>query len=301
MSSGSAEPSARPLPKGGQSLTAGDRRRGRHFTAVIADAGIVAVLVWTFFPVFWLFMTSIKTQQDAFAFPPKFIFIPTLDAYRRLLSDEAGFHWPRYWFNSMFVAVTSTLLSLALGIPAAYGFTRFRFRRKALALFGILSVRFMPPIITVIPLYFLMQYLYLIDTRTALILVYAAAELPFVVWIMQGFFAAVPVELVEAAVVDGATELFALWRVVLPIATPGVVATALFSMLLSWNEFPIALVLTGENAKTIPVAATTLIAERTIYWDRVSATGVLAMVPTLLIAFLIQRHLVRGLAAGAIR
>jgi multiple sugar transport system permease protein len=118
---------------------------------------------------------------------------------------------------------------------------------------------------------------------------------------MQGFFAAVPAELVEAAVVDGASEGFALWRVVLPIATPGVVATALFSMLLSWNEFPIALVLTGEHAKTIPVAATTLIAERTIYWDRVSATGVLAMVPTVLIAFLIQRHLVRGLAAGAIR
>jgi multiple sugar transport system permease protein len=159
----------------------------------------------------------------------------------------------------------------------------------------------MPPIVVVIPLLFMMRALKLVDNILGLSFIHAVFALPFIIWIMLGFFTSVPRDLADAALVDGTSELGALFRVVLPVVRPGLIAAALFAMLLSWNEFPIALVLTGEAAKTIPVAATTLIAERTIHWDRVAATGMIAIIPTVLFALLIQRHLIRGLAAGIVK
>jgi multiple sugar transport system permease protein len=263
--------------------------------------GLIVVLIWTLLPVFWLFMTSIKSEADAFAYPPKFIFEPTFEAYQRVISQEAGFDWPRFWTNSLLVASISTTIALVIGIPAAYGLSRFRFKNSRLTLFSILSVRFMPPIIVAIPLLFMMRSLKLVDTIWGLSFIHAVFELPFVVWILMSFFATVPRDLTDAALVDGTSEIGALTRVVLPIVRPGLVAAALFSVLLSWNEFPMALILTGETAKTIPIAATTLIAERTIHWDRVAATGILAILPTVAFTAFIQRHLVRGLSAGIIK
>jgi multiple sugar transport system permease protein len=266
------------------------------------NLGLVLVLVWTIFPVFWLFLTSIKSEADAFAYPPKLIFEPTFDAYVQIFSRESGGqNWPRFWFNSVVVSSLSTLIAMLVGLPAAYGLTRFRFKSRRLTLFSILSIRFMPPIVIVIPLLFMMRSLKLVDNVLGLSFIHAVFALPFVTWIMIGFFANMPREVVDAALVDGASELGVLFRVVLPIVRPGLAAAALFAALLSWNEFPVALVLTGETAKTIPVAATTLIAQRTIYWDRVAATGIIAIVPTIIFAFFIQRHLVRGLAAGAVK
>ncbi|HUH07524.1 MAG TPA: carbohydrate ABC transporter permease [Egibacteraceae bacterium] len=273
----------------------------RLAASAAANAGLVGVLVWTLFPIFWLLLMSLKPASEAFAFPPKFIFAPTFDAYYQVLFRQAeGVKWVAYWFNSMKVATLSTSIALLIGVPAAYGLVRFPARQR-LGLFAILSVRFMPPIVVVIPLLFIMRALKLSDTVLGLSLIHAVFALPFVVWIMIAFFAAIPRDLGEAALVDGAGEWAALGRVMLPIVRPGLVAAALFSALLSWNEFPVALVLTGEAAKTIPVAATTLIAQRTIHWDRVAATGMIAIVPTVIFAAFLQRHLVRGLSAGAVK
>jgi multiple sugar transport system permease protein len=243
-------------------------------------------------------MTSIKSEADAFTYPPKFLFEPTINAYEWILS-QAG--WPRFWLNSIVVALVSTTIAMTVGIPAAYGLTRFRFGGRRLALFSILSVRFTPPVIILIPIFFMMRDLNLSDTIIGLSLIHAVFEIPFIVWIMIGFFAGVPRDLPDAALVDGLSEFGTLIRVILPIVRPGLVAAALFSALLSWNEFAVALVLTTQDAKTVPVAATTLIAERTIHWDRVAATGMVAIVPTVIFAALIQRHLIRGLAAGSIK
>lgn len=263
--------------------------------------GLIFVLIWTLFPIFWLFLTSIKSEADAFAYPPKLFFTPTFDAYLNVLSDETGSNWPRYWINSSFVAVTSTCIAMLIGIPAAYGLTRFEFKSRRTTLFSILSVRFMPPVVIVIPLLFMMRTLNLTNNVWGLSFIHAVFALPFIIWIMISFFSGIPRDLADAAVVDGTSELGALLRIILPVVRPGLVAAALFAMLLSWNEFPIALVLTGEASKTIPVAATTLIAERTIHWDRVAATGMIAIVPTMIFAMLIQRHLIRGLSAGIIK
>ncbi|MCK6630090.1 MAG: carbohydrate ABC transporter permease [Anaerolineae bacterium] len=269
--------------------------------AALVNLGLALVLLWTLFPVFWLFLTSIKSEADAFVYPPKLVFTPTFDAYYKVFSDETGSNWPRFWLNSTSVALLSTLIALLIGVPAAYGLTRFQFKNSRATLFSILSVRFMPPIVVVIPLLFMMRTLKLVDNILGLSFIHAVFALPFIIWIMLGFFASVPRDLADAALVDGTSELGALFRVVLPVVRPGLIAAALFAMLLSWNEFPIALVLTGEAAKTIPVAATTLIAERTIHWDRVAATGMIAIIPTVLFALLIQRHLIRGLAAGIVK
>lgn len=266
--------------------------------SVLVNLGLLLVLFWTLTPIFWLFLTSIKSETDAFAYPPKFSFEPTLTAYDWILSRG---DWPRFWMNSVVVASTSTLIAAALGISAAYGLTRFRFKNRRMTLFAILSVRFTPPIIVLIPIFFMMRDLNLSDTLIGLSLIHAVFQLPFVVWILLGFFAAVPRDLADAALVDGLSEFGTLYRVILPIIRPGLVAAALFSALLSWNEFAVALVLTTNNAKTVPVAATTLIAERTIHWDRIAATGMIAIIPTVLFAIFIQRHLIRGLAAGSIK
>ena len=269
--------------------------------SILVSLALLVVLLWILFPVFWLFLTSIKSEADAFAYPPKLIFEPTLDAYRHILSSEAGFEWPRYWLNSVTVASLSTLIALVVGIPAAYGLTRFRFKNRRFTMFSILSVRFMPPIVIAIPLLFMMRSLKLSDSTIGLSFIHAVFALPFVVWILLGFFASVPRDLSDAALVDGLSEMGTLFRIILPVIRPGLVAAGLFAVLLSWNEFPIALVLTSEAAKTIPVAATTLVAERTIHWDRVAATGIIAIIPTVAFAAFIQRHLIRGLSAGAIK
>jgi multiple sugar transport system permease protein len=279
------------------------RRTLKLLGSLAITVGLLLVLAWTLFPIFWLFLTSLKNENQAFTYPPPLIFEPTLDAYYKTLSQdqETGINWARYWQNSIQVGLLSTSIAMLIGIMASYGLTRFTFKNSRTTLFTILGVRFMPPIIIVIPLLFMMRFLGLIDTVIGLSLIHALFALPFVTWIMLGFFSAVPRDLPDAALVDGTSEVGALFRVVLPVVRPGLVAAALFALLLSWNEFPIALVLTGEAAKTVPVAATTLIASRTIHWDRVAATGILAIVPTVVVAMFIQRQLIRGLAAGAVK
>src|SRR4051812_32880022 len=200
--------------------------------------GLVTIAVLSaLLPVYWLVTISLKTEVDQFAVPPKWlIFQPTLEHYRDAF---VGRSFGRYLITSAIVAVISTACALLLGTLAAYGLARFRLPRKLntrLALW-ILSTRMFPPIVTAVPLYLLMSDLRLLDTTLALIIVYTAFNLPFVVWMMRGFFREVPREMEEAARVDGDTRMGALWRVVLPLVTPGLAATAIFCLIISWNEF----------------------------------------------------------------
>lgn len=162
----------------------------------------------------------------------------------------------------------------------------------------IASVRFMPPIILLIPLYFYLKFLNLLDTRLGLIFLYTLWDPPFVVLIMRSFILELPNELLEAALLDGCSEITAFFKVIVPIVKPGLVSTSIICVIMSWNEFIGALLLTGENAKTIPVAATTLIATMTIHWGRLFAAATLCILPTLVFSIFIQRHLVRGLTMG---
>ena len=274
------------------------RRRGKLWPYALAAFAVAAALV----PVYWMATISLKREVDQFAVPPKWLaFEPTLAHYADAFVERS---FAQYLVTSAVVAVLSTALALTLGTLAAYGLARFRLPRKLntrVALW-ILSTRMFPPIVTVVPLFLLMSDLQLLDTVAALVIVYTGFNLPFVVWMMRGFFREIPRELEEAARVDGDSRLGALRRVILPLVTPGLAATAVFCLIISWNEFLFALTLTQtDNAMTLPVAIAGRVTQYEIEWGVMSAAGVVAMVPILVFALAVQRYLVRGLSLGAVK
>lgn len=271
---------------------------GRVSPYALAAFAVAAALL----PVYWMMTISLKREVDQFAVPPKWIiFEPTLAHYRDAFVERS---FAQYLVTSGVVAVLSTACALVLGTLAAYGLARFRLPHKLntrVALW-ILSTRMFPPIVTAVPLFLLMSDLRLLDTVTSLVIVYTAFNLPFVVWMMRGFFREIPRELEEAARVDGDSRLGALRRVILPLVTPGLAATAVFCLIISWNEFLFALTLTQtDNAMTLPVGIAGRVTQYEIEWGVMSAAGVVAMIPILVFALAVQRYLVRGLSLGAVK
>jgi multiple sugar transport system permease protein len=265
--------------------------------ALVALASIFALT-----PVYWMLTISLKREVDQFALPPLwFSFTPTLEHYRDAFLTRA---FGQYLMTSAIVAVSATFCALVIGTLAAYALARFkmpgRLDRK-LALW-ILSTRMFPPIVTAVPLFLMMRDLGLLNTRASLVILYTGFNLPFVVWMMRGFFMEVPRELEEAAMVDGDSRLGALRRVLLPLVAPGLAATAVFCLIISWNEFLFALVLTQTDAAmTLPVGIAGRVTQYEIKWGLMSAAGVVAMLPILLFALAVQKYLVRGLSLGGVK
>lgn len=263
---------------------------------------LAAALLAALAPVYWMLTVSLKTEVEQFAVPPRWLgFSPTLAHYREaFLARSFG----RYLLTSAVVAACSTACAMLLGTLAAYALARFELPRRAaprLSLW-ILSTRMFPPIVTAVPVFLLMRDVRLLNTLPALVVVYTAFNLPFVVWMMRGFFREIPRDLEEAALVDGDTRLGALRRVVLPLAAPGLAATAVFCLIAAWNEFLFALVLTQTDAAmTLPVGIAGRVTQYEIKWGVMSAAGVVAMTPMLLFALAVQRYLVRGLSLGAVK
>ena len=263
---------------------------------------IALALIATLAPIYWLITISFKREVDQFAVPPKwFSFSPTLEHYIDAFVTRS---FGAYLMNSFIVASCSTLCALVLGTLAGYSLARFRLPRnldRRLALW-ILSTRMFPAIVTVVPLFLMMRDLRLVNTRLSLVIVYTGFNLPFVVWMMRGFFAEIPRDLEEAAMVDGDSRLGALWRVVVPLVTPGLAATAVFCLIVSWNEFLFALVLTQtDEAMTLPVGIAGRVTQYGIKWGAMSAAAVVAMIPILAFAMSVQKYLVRGLSLGAVK
>jgi multiple sugar transport system permease protein len=279
------------------------RDRGKGiFRKGLSVLAVAAALVCALAPVYWMITISLKTEVDQFAIPPKwFVFTPTLQHYYDAFVTRA---FGQYLLTSAIVAVVSTACALAIGTLAAYALTRFRLPYgldRKLSLW-ILSTRMFPAIVTAVPLFLMMRDLRLLNTKAALIIVYTAFNLPFVVWMMRGFFAEVPRDLEEAALVDGDSRLGALVRVVLPLVTPGLAATAVFCLIVCWNEFLFALVLTQTDvAMTLPVGIAGRVTQYEIKWGVMSAAGAVAMMPILVFALAMQRYLVRGLSLGAVK
>ncbi len=258
---------------------------------------LAGAVLLTLFPVYWLVTLSLKREVDQFAVPPVWVrFTPTTAHYIDIF-------WARpfgtYLLNSTVVASVSTALALAIGTAAAYSLARFP---KPGVAFWILSTRMFPPIVSVIPLLLMVRWAGLLNSPVALIIVYTAFNLPFVVWMMRGFFEEVPRDLEEAAMIDGASRLGALWRVVLPVVKPGLAATAAFCLVIGWNEFLFALIVAQTDAAvTLPVGIAGRVTQYEIKWGAMSAGGVVAMLPVFAFAAAMQKHLVRGLSLGAVK
>jgi multiple sugar transport system permease protein len=271
-------------------------------TTILRYLALTAALLFSLAPAYWMLTISLKTEVDQFASPPPwFVFTPTLEHYYDAFVTR-GFG--EYLFTSVIVAVASTACALVIGTLAAYALARFELpwrlnRRLSL---WILSTRMFPAIVTAVPLFLMMRDVQLLNTRAALIIVYTGFNLPFVVWMMRGFFADLPRDLEEAALVDGDSRLGALVRVVLPLVSPGLAATAVFCLIVSWNEFLFALVLTQTDAAmTLPVGIAGRVTQYEIKWGVMSAAATVAIVPILVFALSVQKYLVRGLSMGAVK
>lgn len=262
--------------------------------------GILTALVVLFFvfPIFMIIVTSLKSRVDALAVPPVWIFRPVFDNYVNIFSEN---NFGLYFRNSLIIATMGTFFALVIGVPAAYSLARRPFRREGDVSFWILSQRMMPPIAVIIPLFILLRTVRLIDTYAGLVVVYMTFNLPFVIWIMRGFFQDLPIEIEESSMVDGCTRFGSFWRVAVPLVGPGLAAAAIFSFLFTWNEFLFALILTGRNTATMPVAVQLFMRETGIDWGRMTAAAVVMMLPTLLFTLFAMRFLVRGLTFGAVK
>ena len=272
--------------------------RARAHTQLLLFLALCAFTVVNLTPIFWAFLTSIKQPVDAFAVPPKLIFTPTFDFHREVWVEKE--FW-RFLIHSVIIAVATVCISVPIGSMAAYGLSRMRGAGTRGLLFGLLAMRMLPHILLAIPFFILAQSLHLIDTYPAMVLALVAINQPFTIWLMRSFFLDVPVELDEAARIDGCSLWQTFTRVALPVVRPGLWVTSLFSLLLAYNEFLFALVLTGPNTKTLPVAIAEYGGEDLNYWSISAAAAIGIMLPIVLFMMALQRNLVRGLAFGAVK
>jgi len=276
-----------------------------HLPRLKRTLSILLLLVpflFVFFPTFWMLSTSLKPNKDAFQMPPHWI--PqtwTLENYRDQIQDRGGF--VTYVRNGVVVSVATTLLTTFVAVPAGYAFARLRFKGKRALLVVILGSQMFPPVIIVITLYMLYSQLHLLDSYLGLVLAFCSYSLPFSVWMMRGFCETVPEEIEEAAFVDGCSRIAILWRVVVPLIKPGMVAVALFSFLHAWNNLIFALSLTSSpDKRTIPPGfLLTYVGEFQYRWGEMFAGAVIVTVPTVILFIGLQRFLVRGLTAGAVK
>lgn len=258
---------------------------------------ILVILFWMF-PYIWGLVTSFKTGIDSYSMPPTLLFKPSLSNYYNVFVQKNMF---KYIFNSIIVALISTFFSMILGIPLAYMLARTRFKfNNALFIFVFLAY-VLPPIVLSIPLYILGAKLALLDNFILIIITHVSFCLSFTIWMLRGFFEEIPVEVEESARIDGCNYLNTLIRVVLPMIRSGVIATIIFCIILSWNDFMYALILTGVNTRTLPVQAAQFLSPHGMFWGEMCAAGTTAVIPVFAFSLFFQKYIVRGLSAGAIK
>jgi len=300
-------------------------------TRSIAGALVALYALVTLVPLLWIILTGFKTPPDAISYPPKVLFTPSIQGYCNLFTTRSR-QTPEYiaslpaaegaceeaarsvnmvvagssnyvprFVNSLIIAFGSTVLSVGLGVMAAYAFSRFKVPAKDDLLFFILSTRMMPPIAVAIPIYLMYRELGLSDTRLGMILLYSAVNVSLAVWLLKGFIDEIPREYEEAAMVDGYTRLQAFRKVVLPQAATGIVATAIFCLIFAWNEYAFAVLLTSGTAQTAPPFIPIILGEGGQDWPAVAAGTTLFLVPILVFTILLRKHLLRGITFGAVR
>ena len=273
------------------------RFRSNDYFVIFVFIVIAILLVVFLSPIFWMVTTAFKDKGEYFTYPP--IYFPKkLDFGHFLRGLQIG--GAKGIKDTLIVAASTTALSMIIGSLAAYSLARFRIGGKHLA-FWILSIRMMPPVASVLPLFLFYRFLKILDTYEALIITYTIFNLPFAVWMLKGFFEELPGELEEAALVDGCGRFRAFYRIALPLISPGLVATALFCFMFSWNEFFFALILSRSNITPITVVIAGMIGGHEILWAEISAVAAMASIPIIVLAVFLQRYLVRGLTLGAVK
>jgi multiple sugar transport system permease protein len=290
-------PSVSATPLGTSALPA-SKNRARLGSRVGQLVVIAFMLFWALGPIAWMLLTSVKPDNIVAAMPPVWIFTPTLTSYLELFGAD---EFQRYTMNTLIVATITSLLATVFGFLSAYSFTRFRYKGSTFLPLFYLVVRMVPRISLVLPFYVILSKAGMLNTKTALILSYTTFALPFGIWMMIGFLKELPIDLEEAAAVDGANRWQILQKVVIPLAMPGIATTAIFAFLLGWNEFLFSLILSGPESRTLPVMVSGFETDRGIRWGQLSSAAVSIMLPVIVVALVLQRHIVKGLTMGAVK
>lgn len=271
-------------------------RTKKKVASILRGITIFAVCIGVLFPFLWMVRVSFLNKVDIFD-PLNFNAVMTLENYRSIIESGIG----KYFTNSLIVAILTTLISLILGSFAAYGFARYNWKKCEDRAFWVLSQKFLPAMAVVIPYFTMAAAFRLLDTQLLLVICYTTFNIPFTIWMMRGFIEDLPEELEEAAFVDGCSRMDSIRHVVLPLILPGLVATAIFCMINSWNEFVFANFLTMIDAKTVPTSVMMYLSVSGVKWGEMAATGVLAVLPVMFFAISVQKHMVRGLTFGSVK
>jgi multiple sugar transport system permease protein len=274
--------------------------RAKTIRYIVIGGSLLILCIWSLLPIVWNMLTSIKSRTDIFAMPPKLIFEPNFDAYRTAFGRGGASILPNLT-NSLIIALGTMFATLIIASLAAYAFSHFRFRGRSSLMMTVLATRLLPPISAVVPLFMLMNSLRLIDTHLVLILIYSALSVPFATWLIKAFIDAIPRELEESAMVEGCTALGALWRITIPLAAPGLATTAVFVFVLAWNEFLFAFLFTSVDARTMPVLIAQARGDDQFLWQQMASQATVLMFPALLLGLYLQRYLVKGMTAGAVK
>jgi ABC-type glycerol-3-phosphate transport system permease component len=276
----------------------GARARRRRRMSIVR--GVVALLLTIVFlgPIIWMISTAFKLGNQAFSATPTIFVSPTLENFRDVLSDST---FTKALATSVFTAGVSTILALLLGAGIAYPLARQRMRGQQHLAFWILSLRIIPPVVVIIPLFLMLRSIGLTGSVWSLVVMYTYMNLPLTVWLLRGFFADLPAEIEEASFVDGASRLRSFFGITVPLTMPGIVATALLAFIFAWNEFLFANILTGADTRTAPVGLTTYVTPTNVEWSHIMAAGTLVVLPVWIGALAAQRYLVRGLTMGAVK
>jgi len=260
---------------------------------------LILITLVALFPIYWMVATSLKTNVDMFDVKPKILFSPTGEHYKYIFQVAS---FPKYFTNSFIIGVATTVFSLILAFPCAYSLSRLQFKTKTAVSLLILAGRMLPPVALVIPIYLIMQFFHILNTLGAVVILHTTLTLPFSIWMLRSYFMAIPVELEEAAFMDGAGRFLILYRVIAPLSLPGVFATSIFAFVQSWNEYIFALTLTSTpKSQTLPVGVAGFITARGVAWGELSAAGTLMLIPVIIFSIFMQRYLKSGLFTGAMK
>ncbi|MDB5056057.1 MAG: transporter permease [Bacilli bacterium] len=258
---------------------------------------LIGVALVFLLPILWIVRTSFTTKVIAYQIPPKWLIVPTLDNYKAIFEK---YPFGQYFINSVGISTISTAIAVLLGGMAAYWISRINWGGDFLRI-AILATQMLPPIVMVIPIFLVFKNLGLLDSWISLIITYLSFSLPYMIWLMIGFFETIPKDLDEACEMDGCTKFQAFIRVVLPLAAPGIMASAVLSFLMSWNEFLFALVLTGIKSRTLPVAIANLETQQGVMIAELCAATVLIILPVIFLSLFIQKYLVSGMTMGSVK
>lgn len=275
----------------------GEKKRSLKVASILEFLCVMLVVIFLFLPIAWICITAFK--PDAATFTTSIIFKATWDNFKTVLGSS--FNIGKYYSNSLIVVFVTLLITIPVSILASYSLSRFKMKGKQLFMFAILATQFIPLIVNVIPFFIMFREWGLIDTTIALIIVNLGHTIPYAIWLTKGFIDRIPIDIEEAASIDGASRFQVLWHILLPLAMPGIITATVFCFVITWNEFMFALVLTQQEAVTLPVALSFFIGEKGVMWNQMAAAGIIFVLPTVIFMLLVRKQFILGMTSGGVK